>query len=317
MKKYKFKNEYSERLDIAISKHLKQYSRSYINFLIKNSHLAINGNNIVKPSYHAKIGDLINIEIPETSTLNLNPKNSPLDIVFENNDLIVINKPSEITVHPSYGHNDDTLVNILIYHYPDLKKTFSAINNIHRPGIVHRLDKDTTGLIIIAKNQTTLNQLQQDLKNKLWQKKYYALVLNNEHKIKGTINKNIIRNQYNRKQFTSTATEKGKTAITKYKVKKNFTLNGNNLSLMEVELETGRTHQIRVHMLSENMPLIGDQTYCTKQSKEISKKLSVARQLLHAFSLKIKNPSTKKKMTFSAPLPNDFQDIIQLIEKNV
>ncbi|MFA4930731.1 MAG: RluA family pseudouridine synthase [Patescibacteria group bacterium] len=303
----------SSRLDKIITINIHNLSRGYIAALIKSGHARINQKIIYKPSHQVKIGDQIHIQIPPPQELTLQAQKADLDIIYENNDILVINKPAGIAVHPGPGHLHNTLVNILLYHYPDFKN-FDPINNIYRPGIVHRLDKDTSGLLVIAKNQASLNQLQSDIKNQKWTKKYYALVLNNQYQSRGVIRKNITRSHSDRKKFATTMTKQGKTAITRYQTMQNFSFHGDNLSLVDVQIETGRTHQIRVHLLSENMPVIGDQTYYTKTSSKISKLLKIKRQLLHAYSLKIINPSSRRKKNLISELPTDFSEIINSIK---
>lgn len=306
----------NNRLDKEISNQLPEYSRSFIGSLIKNKQVSINNKIINKNSYKIKQNEKITINIPKTEILKVEPKKGDLDIIFENTDFLLINKPPFLPVHTSHGHQNDTLINILLHHYPKFAN-FKPINNIFRPGIVHRLDKDTSGLILIAKNQNSLNFFQNEIKNRHWIKKYYALVINNNRKSRGVITKNICRDPHHRQKFTTTHLSKGKTATTEYKIIKNFNYKNNNLSLVDVNLKTGRTHQIRVHLLSENMPIIGDQTYYTKESKQISQLLNINRQLLHAYYLKILNPHDKKKLTFKMNLPKDFDIILSHLKKQV
>ena len=297
-----------ERLDKCIAKHITNLSRGYISALIKTGNIQVNKTKIIKPSHKVKKTDIITIILPPPKKLTLKPQKADLDIVFSNQDYLVINKPPGMTVHPSHGHTENTLVNVLLYHYPEFKN-FEPINNIYRPGIVHRLDKNTSGLLIVAKNQSTLKKFQADIKERKWKKYYYALVLNNNQYDRGVINKNIIRNPHDRKKFSPTNTAKGKTAITKYKTLKNYHFNNHHISLLEINIITGRTHQIRVHLASENIFILGDTSYFNKDSKKITKLLRINRQLLHAFKLIISDPKNKKQK-YEIKLPDDFVSTI-------
>lgn len=299
-----------DRLDKIIAQKFPHFSRSYISQLIKNNFVQINNTIITKPAHQSRVGDNITIKIPPPTLIELIPKNEKLDIIFANQDILVINKPPFLPVHPSHGHVNDTLINILIHHFPKFKE-FAPINGIHRPGIVHRLDQNTSGLIVVAKNQTAQQKLSQDLKNKKWTKKYLAVVLNNLEKSKGVIQKNIIRDPHHRQKFTTTSLDKGKTAITHFKVIKNINIAKQNLSLVEILLETGRTHQIRVHLASEDMPILGDNLYFSKESQKISKLLKINRQLLHSYYLKIIHPTTSKPIKFETNPPTDFDFIFK------
>ncbi|MBU0647985.1 RluA family pseudouridine synthase [Patescibacteria group bacterium] len=310
---HKFISNTRDRLDKTITKNIPNLSRGYVSALIKSGNVTVNEEVICKPSFQSLPKDKIIVNLPPPKELTSKPLKADLDIIFENNDILAINKPTNLCVHPSHGHTDNTLINILLYHYPQFKN-FDPINNIYRPGIVHRLDKDTSGLLVIAKNQIALNHLQHDLKNKKWIKKYYALVLNDSGQSRGTIDQNIIRSSRHRKKYTTTSTLQGKTAVTHYQVIQNFQFNRHTLSLVDITLETGRTHQIRVHLTSVNMPIIGDQIYCNKISQKISKQFKIKRQLLHAYSLKIINPTTKRPKTFKSSLPQNFQDIISSLQ---
>lgn len=295
----------SGRLDKILVKELTSMTRNQISLLIKGGHIQVNQSITKKTGHKIKSGDTITVTIPQSKKLSLKPLKAPLDIVYESNDYLIINKSPFLPVHPSHGHPDDTLVNILAYYYPKFKD-FDPINNTLRPGIVHRLDMNTSGLIVVAKNQTTLNQFQQDIKDKKWQKTYLAWTLNNSQKGRGVIKKNIIRHPKHRQKFTATNTNQGKTALTRYKVIKNFEFENNTLSLLEIQIETGRTHQIRVHLLHENLPILGDELYQTKDSKIIGKILGINRQLLHAGQLTIIDPQTKRSKSFTSPTPSDF-----------
>ncbi len=312
----KFTSTSAGRLDKIINSHIDDLSRNYISKLIKDNHITVNNILTNKPSTNVKVGDIIQFTIPPAISQDIVPKNDHLDIVFEDKHMFVINKPPHLPVHPSYGHFDDTLVNILMYHYPKFK-TFAPINGIHRPGIIHRLDQDTSGLIVIAKTVQAMQKLANDLKNKKWTKKYFALCLNNTNKTNGTITKNIIRNPRDRKKFIATSFDRGKTAITHYQSLENYTYQKNTISLMDISIETGRTHQIRVHLNSEKMPILGDKQYFTKESQKFSKTLQIDRQLLHSYYLKLIHPDNGKIIEFSTPKPLDFKQAINNLKKPI
>jgi len=301
----KFIAQTAGRLDQIIQQEINPPSRNFVINLIKDGCVTVNQIVARKSGTTIKSGDQIQINWPTTQRASLKPLNQPLDIIFENQDYLVINKPPFLPVHPSYGHLDDTLINILAFHYPDFKK-FGHINQTLRPGIVHRLDMNTSGLIVIAKNQNTLNQFQQDIKDKKWHKSYLAWVLNNSQRSRGVLKKNLVRSPHDRKKFTVTATDQGKTAITRYQIINSIKYEKNTLSQVKISIETGRTHQIRVHLLNENLPILGDEIYHTKDSKLISKQLKINRQLLHAAELTILDPHFHQPLSYTAPAPADF-----------
>lgn len=317
MKSKQFQSSNAGRLDLVIKKQLPAYSRSFINSLIKNNSVAINSLTVNKPSHMAKQGDKIKIIIPPAKSLNLIPLSGQIKILYEDHNLLAIDKPAGLPVHPSHGHSQDTLINLLIYQYPDFAKQFLPINNIHRPGIVHRLDKDTSGIIVIAKNQSTLNSLQEQIRQKLWAKKYLTLALNPIKQSRGEIQENIIRDRHHRQKFTITASGRGKSAHTSFQVKENYIFQQKFISLLDIQIYTGRTHQIRVHLSHHNMPILGDKIYNSKNSQLISKRLSITRQLLHAYYLKIINPDTKKEIIINSALPNDFSNVISKLKKHL
>jgi 23S rRNA pseudouridine1911/1915/1917 synthase len=314
MKKNSFTAKSNTRIDLSIKSEYPDLSRNFITSLIKQKLVNINNVTILKSSSLVKPNDIIEFCLPKPQTQNITPLDSPLDIIYEDNDILVINKPPFLPVHPSHGHQHDTLINILIHHYPEFKN-FEAINGIYRPGIIHRLDKDTSGILVIAKNQKSMKTLQTDIKDKIWTKKYQAIVLNDSQKGRGVITKNIVRSSSDRQKFGISNLNKGKTAITNYSVLENYDYNKHHFSLVDIHIETGRTHQIRVHLLSENMPILGDTVYHTKDSQKISKSLNIDRQLLHAYSLEIIHPITKTKLKFTSQIPPDFEKIISIFPK--
>lgn len=276
------------------------YTRSYIQKLIKDEHVLANGSP-VKASYKVVKDDSITVTIPEPLTVDVPAQNIPLDIVYEDDDVIVVNKPKGMVVHPAAGHTDNTLVNAILYH---CQGNLSSINGILRPGIVHRIDMNTTGLLVVCKNNLAHLSLSEQLKEHSITRKYEAIVYNHFRHEKGTIDAPIARNPKNRKQMG--IVPDGKKAVTHYRVISN--LKG-NYSHIECELETGRTHQIRVHMASIQHPLVGDTIY--GPDNKISKTLQG--QTLHARTLGFVHPKTNKYMEFTSPLPDYFEKLIRTL----
>lgn len=287
------------RLDKVLVLELKDRSREFIMRLIDDKQVFVNGKN-VKNSYRVKENDEVTINIPEAKNLDATPQDIPLDIVYEDDDIIVINKPRDLVVHPSNGHEDGTLVNALLAHCTNL----SGINGVKRPGIVHRIDKDTTGLLVVAKNDYAHEFLAKQLEDHTLHREYIALVKGVIKEDDGKIIAPIGRDKYNRQKM-AVDVKNGKPAVTHFHVLKRF----NQYTLISCVLETGRTHQIRVHMNYIGYPIEGDLVYGPKSHLLFDKG-----QLLHAEKLILIHPKTKKKMTFSAPLPKDFQDVIDNLE---
>ena len=287
------------RLDKVLVSELKDRSREFIMRLIDEGEVLVNDKK-AKNSYRVKENDEITINIPEVKNLDATPQDIPLDIVYEDDDIIVINKPRDLVVHPSNGHEDGTLVNALLAHCTNL----SGINGVKRPGIVHRIDKDTTGLLVVAKNDYAHEFLAKQLEDHTLHREYIALVKGVIKEEDGKIIAPIGRDKYNRQKM-AVDVKNGKPAVTHFHVLKRF----NQYTLISCVLETGRTHQIRVHMNYIGYPIEGDPIYGPKSHLLFDKG-----QLLHAEKLILIHPKTKKKMTFSAPLPKDFQDVIDNLE---
>lgn len=287
------------RLDKVLVSELKDQSREFIMRLIDEGEVLVNDKK-AKNSYRVKENDEITINIPEAKNLDATPQDIPLDIVYEDDDIIVINKPRDLVVHPSNGHEDGTLVNALLAHCTNL----SGINGVKRPGIVHRIDKDTTGLLVVAKNDYAHEFLAKQLEDHTLHREYIALVKGVIKEDDGKIIAPIGRDKYNRQKM-AVDVKNGKPAVTHFHVLKRF----NQYTLISCVLETGRTHQIRVHMNYIGYPIEGDPVYGPKSHLLFDKG-----QLLHAEKLILIHPKTKKKMTFSAPLPKDFQDVIDNLE---
>ena len=273
-----------------------ELSRSYIQKLIKDGRLLVNGN-ACKSSYRLQADDEILLEVPDTIVPEILPENIPLNILYEDQDVIVINKPKGMVVHPAAGHYSGTVVNALMYHCDDL----SGINGVLRPGIVHRIDKDTSGVIICAKNDLAHKSLAEQLKNHSITRKYEAIALGTFKKPGGTIQGNIGRKPNDRKLMG--IVPNGKHAVTHYQVLEQFA----KYAHVECVLETGRTHQIRVHLASIHHPLLGDTVYGGKSAVYKLNGEELEGQTLHAKILGFEHPSTHQYMEFEAPLPEYFQ----------
>ena len=281
------------RLDKALAD-LTELSRSQANEAIKNGNILVNGK-AVKAKYSVKEGDLVTYDLPEPEVLEYEAEDIPLDIVYEDDDVAVVNKPQGMVVHPSVGHTSGTLVNALMYHIHDL----SSINGVVRPGIVHRIDKDTSGLLMIAKNDRAHQALAEELKDKKSLRKYLAIVHGNISNDRGVIEAPIGRSEKDRKKQTVTA--KGKPAVTHFKVLERF----GNYTLVELTLETGRTHQIRVHMAYICHPVAGDPLYGPRKT------LKGNGQFLHAQTLGFTHPTTGESLRFSVEPPAIFQETLE------
>ena len=288
------------RLDKALVAFMTDKSRSYVAKLIDDGHCMVNGK-IAKSSLKVSVGDVVEVEIPEDKPLDVLSEDIPLNIIFEDEDILIIDKPQGMVVHPSNGHWEHTLVNAIMHHCKDL----SGINGVIRPGIVHRIDKDTSGLICVAKNDTAHNFLAEQLKNHSMSRTYIALVRGVIKENHGTINMPIGRDPHDRQKMAVTR-DNSKDAITNFDVIKRFS----NNTLIECHLITGRTHQIRVHMAHIGYPVEGDPLYGGRSYK----KLYSGGQLLTAVKLKLIHPKTKKEMEFETKLPSYFQDIIDNLE---
>lgn len=293
-------NEKGTRLDSYVTSKNKELSRTAVQRLIENGDILAN-NNIQKISYKVASGDVIKITIPEVKKIDLKAQDIPIDVVYEDNDIIVVNKPKGLVVHPAVGNPDGTLVNAIMN---ICKDSLSGIGGEARPGIVHRLDKDTTGLLIIAKNDKAHINLSNQIKNREVKKIYIALVRGNVPEDEATINMPIGRSTKDRKKMA--VTKNGKEAVTHFKVLKRF----ERYTLLEVKIDTGRTHQIRVHMSEIGYPVVGDMVYSNGKNE-----FGVQGQMLHAKSLDFKHPVTNEKMHLEAELPEYFREIINNLEK--
>ena len=286
--------ETGERIDSFLSGKT-EFTRTRIQQLIKDKNITVNGK-ATKSSYKIEENDEIVIEVPEAETTEIKPENIKIDIVYEDSDIAVINKQAGLVVHPAHGHYSGTLVNAILYHIKDL----SGINGEIRPGIVHRLDKDTSGLIVIAKNDKVHTTLTEMFQEKKIRKTYLAILKGKLNKSEGKIVTQIGRDKNDRKKMTVIDdVAKGKNAITNYRV-----ISQNNLfTLVKVNIETGRTHQIRVHMRHLGYPILGDSVYGRKDNEK--------RQMLHAYKLEFLHPVTGHQMEFTGEIPEDFQKALK------
>lgn len=285
------------RIDKVLAHQFNQFSRSHLQKWIVDGNVRVNGQP-VKPKYKLAVGDQVVIEPEAPQKVDLTPEKIPLDIVYEDDDVIVVNKPQGMVAHPAPGHPDHTLVNALLYHSP-----LSTINGEFRPGIVHRIDKDTSGLLMVAKNDLAHRSLAAQLKAKTNQREYVALVHGVIKQDAGTIDAPIGRSKKDRKK--QAVVSDGRHAVTHFKVLRRF----RHYTLVSCRLETGRTHQIRVHMKSIGHPLAGDPLYGPRKT------LPGRGQYLHARLLGFKHPRTGKDLVFTAPLPEYFQQMLDKLKK--
>ncbi len=288
------------RIDKLIAELVEEISRSRIQQLLKEEHIWVNGKS-VKANYKVAEGDLIEVEVPQATEPDIVAENIPLDILYEDDDILIVNKPKGMVVHPAAGHYSGTLVNAIMYHCKDC---LSGINGVMRPGIVHRIDMDTTGSLIVCKNDQAHQNVALQLKDHSFKRIYHAIVHGVIKEDAGTVNAPIGRHPIDRKKM-SIACKNGKPAVTHYRVLKRF----EKFTYVECELETGRTHQIRVHMASIHHPLLGDTVYGPAKSP-----YPLQGQTLHAKVLGIIHPRTGEYLEVDAPLPEYFQDLLKKLK---
>ena len=294
---FEIQEEQQMRLDKYLSEQFPEQTRSYLQKLIKEGQVRVNGKS-VKSGYQLSIGDEVSVSIPEPKELDVEPQKMDLDIIYEDEDVILVNKPKGMVVHPAPGHTSDTLVNGLLYHCKD---HLSGINGVARPGIVHRIDRDTTGILIVCKNDMSHNSIAAQLKEHSINRRYRALVHGNIKEDQGTVEGPIGRHPVDRKKMAINE-RNGKPAVTHYTVLERF----GNYTLIECKLETGRTHQIRVHMTSIGHPLVGDEVYGPAKSP-----FKLQGQCLHAMVLGFVHPRTGEYMEFWAELPVYFEELLR------
>lgn len=285
-----------ERLDLFLSRE-SGLTRAKIKNLLSDNKIFINGGIAEKAGILLKGGENLEIALPEPESSELKPEAIPLDILYEDKDLLVINKPAGLVVHPAAGHWEGTLVNALLYHFNQLSSIYPL-----RPGIVHRLDKDTSGLLLIAKSDKAHLQLSKQLKNREIKKDYAAIVHGRISQNEGVVDQPIGRHPKDRKKM-AVVSSNGRDAVTRFKVLKRF----KNHTFLECRIETGRTHQIRVHLSNMGYPIIGDSLYGSKKGE------LAARQMLHAWKIQLAHPITSQPVKFEAQLPDDFQKTLILL----
>ncbi|MFD2212933.1 RluA family pseudouridine synthase [Metabacillus endolithicus] len=290
----------NERIDKFLSTSNEEWSRTQVQIWIKDGLVKVN-DKAIKTNYKCQVNDKVVIEIPEPEPLDVVAEVMDLDIYYEDQDVLVVNKPKGMVVHPAPGHMNGTLVNGLMAHCKDL----SGINGVLRPGIVHRIDKDTSGLLMVAKNDMAHESLVQQLVDKTVTRRYKAIVHGSIQHDHGTINAPIGRDKTDRQSMTVTNVS-SKEAVTHFHVLERF----DNFTFIECQLETGRTHQIRVHMKYIGFPLVGDPKYGPKKTLDING------QALHAGILGFEHPRTKEYLEFEAPLPNEFEEVLNSIKNN-
>ena len=306
------------RLDVVLAKRITDLTRSNLKKIIESKNVTVDNSVVSSPSKKINLNELINVNFTIENTNEIKPSNIKLNIVYEDKDLLVVNKPSGMVVHPGAGNYEKTLVNALIYKY----KRLSDINGSLRPGIVHRIDKETSGLLVVAKNNFSHSELGKQFSEHTIKRKYLALVWGVIRPLEGRIETLIARNKKNR-QLMAVSEVNGKNAITNYKTIKVFDIKDiPKISLIECELETGRTHQIRVHMSYKKTQLLGDKQYGKKNikfkkiDKDFEDKLNrLNRQALHAKSLGFIHPHNKKFINFDSDLPQDYKKLLDLLQK--
>jgi len=299
---FRFNDKTPKRLDKYLVGRLKEFSRSRIQGLISDGFVDVNGLPAKKAGQPLENGFHVTVRIPPTAPTDIIPEKIPLDIVFENDDLILVNKPAGMVVHPAAGHSSGTLVNAVLGHEPDLE----GIGGEERPGVVHRLDKDTSGLILLAKNERAHHWLQDQFRLRKVHKTYLALVDGKPPTPSGRVEAHIGRDPKNRKRMAIVSEKKGREAISEYQTIEEF----KEHTLLEVHPQTGRTHQIRLHCAFLNCPIAGDEIYGRKKST-----INIGRHFLHASRLRIVLPREKTPREFIAPLPYELSRILAVLRK--
>lgn len=293
------------RIDRYLSQQLPDLSRSRIQKLIEDGNVQVNGKICTSKKATVQLGDRISLEIPDAQPLDLQPEDIPLDILYEDDSLIIINKPAGLVVHPSAGHEAGTLVNALLAHCP-----LAEIGGVQRPGIVHRLDKDTTGAMVIAKTDQAHQNLQAQLKAKTARREYLGIVYGSPKTESGTIDQPVGRHGIDRKKMAVVPEQKGgRAAVTHWRVQERL----GNYTLMYFQLETGRTHQIRVHSAYIGHPIVGDPVYSSGRSVGVN----LTGQSLHAWRLSLQHPLTGESIEAIAPLPKPFITLLEVLRRRV
>lgn len=294
-------DDVNKRVDVFLNEEMEDISRSALQKNIEKGNITVNGEKISK-NYKLRIGDIVEAELPPPENIDIVPEDIPLDIMYEDDDLIVINKPQNMVVHPAPGHYTGTLVNALMFHCGD---NLSGINGVLRPGIVHRIDKDTSGVLVIAKSDLAHKGLSEQLAEHSMKRVYNAIVYNSFSEESGTVDRNIDRSKNDRKKM-AVVMQGGRNAVTNYKVIEKL----GKYTWVELQLETGRTHQIRVHMSYIGHPLLGDPVYGPKKCP-----FNLNGQVLHAKVLGFIHPRTGEYMEFNSELPDYFSSLIERLKK--
>ena len=294
-------DDVNKRVDVFLNEEMEDIYRSALHKNIEKGNITVNGEKISK-NYKLRIGDIVEAELPPTENIDIVPEDIPLDIMYEDDDLIVINKPQNMVVHPAPGHYTGTLVNALMFHCGD---NLSGINGVLRPGIVHRIDKDTSGVLVIAKSDLAHKGLSEQLAEHSMKRVYNAIVYNSFSEESGTVDRNIDRSKNDRKKM-AVVMQGGRNAVTHYKVIEKL----GKYTWVELQLETGRTHQIRVHMSYIGHPLLGDPVYGPKKCP-----FNLNGQVLHAKVLGFIHPRTGEYMEFNSELPDYFSSLIERLKK--
>ena len=294
-------DDVNKRVDVFLNEEMEDISRSALQKNIEKGNITVNGEKISK-NYKLRIGDIVEAELPPPENIDIVPEDIPLDIMYEDDDLIVINKPQNMVVHPAPGHYTGTLVNALMFHCGD---NLSGINGVLRPGIVHRIDKDTSGVLVIAKSDLAHKGLSEQLAEHSMKRVYNAIVYNSFSEESGTVDRNIDRSKNDRKKM-AVVMQGGRNAVTHYKVIEKL----GKYTWVELQLETVRTHQIRVHMSYIGHPLLGDPVYGPKKCP-----FNLNGQVLHAKVLGFIHPRTGEYMEFNSELPDNFSSLIERLKK--
>ena len=290
----------NQRIDKGVAEFFGDLTRSYVKKLTDEGNILINGKK-AKASSKLLCGDRVEINLPDPESVGAEAQDIPLDIVYEDDSLLVINKPRGMVVHPAAGNYDGTLVNALLAH---CGSSLSTINGVIRPGIVHRLDKDTTGLLVAAKGDAAHLALSEQLKTRTLKRRYFALVHSNIKEDGGTVDKNLKRSPSDRKKIAVCTAGEGRSAVTHYSVLERF----GRYTYINCDLDTGRTHQIRVHMRWLGHPIVGDKTYGVKNEE-----FNLVGQLLHAGKIGFIHPKSREYMEFKVPLPEDFEKVLTVL----
>jgi len=320
---YATSNDLNKRIDKFLNEKLESFSRSRLQSLIIDQKVTLNGQYVQSTSFKIKNSGEIKIEVPPVIKSNILAQNIKIEIIYEDSNILIVNKPAGMVVHPGAGNKEGTLVNALLYH---CEKSLSGIGGVARPGIVHRIDKMTSGLLLVAKDDQTHLHLSEQFKSKTINREYFLFCWNNFMKTKGTFESYISRSNRNRKRMAIDRTNKGKFAITEYEMLRSYKVNNNEyITFVKCKLKTGRTHQIRVHMSNNGNTLVGDKLYGKQNVDRIKDNklkdliyknfVSTERQALHAKTIGFYHPTKKKYMSFESELPSDFKGLLDELER--